>query len=547
MEKRQRIKLNDKRFFIFLGSFLLCFLTGCEQSLFYLAEPTPTLWVVKAEANSTQPAEIIQIHSTESTTKPTSFVGNTISTDTQPDDTTPSVVTITQNQPVDTTENPETGSQKDSDNQPILYYTQAGDTLDTVAIRFGVWPEEIQSSSPIIQGEFIPPQQLLVIPDELTDTGPTTFLLPDSEIVNSPSAIDFNVSDFVNEAGGFLSTYKQSISDGTYTGAEIVERVAFENSINPRLLLAILEFQSNWVYGWPENAEENIYPIGLEAFNHRGLYRQLSWAVQHLSVGYYGWRAGLLTGIEFQDGSTLRMAPELNAGSVALQNMFAKLYTEPEWEAALYSNGSLVALYEEMFGNPWFRAQTVEPLYPPNIKQPELVLPFRPGYMWSLTGGPHSAWGPNGALAAIDFAPSATEHGCAKTDEYVTAVASGLVVRSGNGVVLVDLDGDGHEQTGWSILYMHIAKEKRVPVGTWVNIDDKIGNPSCEGGTATGTHLHFARKYNGEWMLADSPVPMVLSGWTAKNGYKPYQGSLVKEDQIVISSDMGEFKSRITR
>ncbi len=83
MEKRQRIKLNDKRFIIFLGSFLLCFLTGCEQSLFYLAEPTPTLWVVKAEANSTQPAEIIQIHSTESTTKPTSFVGNTISTNTQ--------------------------------------------------------------------------------------------------------------------------------------------------------------------------------------------------------------------------------------------------------------------------------------------------------------------------------------------------------------------------------------------------------------------------------------------------------------------------------
>ena len=532
---------------IVLGSFLLCLLTGCERSLFYLSEPTPTLWVVNAATIPTQPAEIIEVHSTEPTPKPTSNEFNTNPTETLVGNTTSSDPVVIQNQPVDQPQNPEKRSQQDSDSQPILYYTQAGDTLDTIAIRFGVWPEEIQSSSPIIQGEFIPPQQLLIIPDELTDTGPNTFLLPDSEIVNSPSAIDFNVADFVNEAGGFLSTYKQSISDGTYTGAEIVERVAFENSINPRLLLAILEYQSNWVYGKPVDANENIYPIGLEAFNHRGLYRQLSWAVQHLSVGYYGWRAGLLTAIEFQDGSTLRMAPELNAGSVALQNMMAKLYTEPEWEAGLYSSDSLVKLYEEMFGNPWFRAQTVEPLYPPNIKQPELVLPFRPGYMWSLTGGPHSAWGPNGALAAIDFAPSSTEHGCALTDEFVTAAASGLVVRSGNGVVLVDLDGDGHEQTGWSILYMHIAKDKRVPVGTWVNVDEKIGHPSCEGGTATGTHLHIARKYNGEWMLADSPVPMVFSGWTVKNGYKPYQGSLVKDDQIVISSDMGEFKSRITR
>ncbi len=547
MVKRRRIRLNGKVLIIILVSLLLCLLTGCEQNLFYLAEPAPTVWVVKAEVNPTQPPEIIQIQSIEPTTKPTTYPGDTISTGIQPDDKSPSDGPITPDQSLDQSGNLVTGVLQDSGSQPILYYTQAGDTLDTVAIRFGVWPEEIQSSSPIVQGEFIPPQQLLIIPDELTDIGPNTFLLPDSEIVNSPSAIDFNVTDFVNDSGGFLSNYKQSISDGTYSGAEIVERVALENSINPRLLLAILEYQSNWVFGSPENAEENIYPIGLEAFNHRGLYRQLSWAVQHLSVGYYGWRAGLLTGIEFQDGSTLRMAPELNAGSVALQNMFAKLYTEPEWEAALYSNSSLVALYEDMFGNPWFRAQTVEPLYPPNIQQPELVLPFRAGYMWSLTGGPHSAWGPNGALAAIDFAPSATEHGCAITEEFVTAVASGLVVRSGNGVVLVDLDGDGHEQTGWSILYMHIAKDKRVPVGTWVNVDEKIGHPSCEGGTATGTHLHFARKYNGEWMLADSPVPLVLSGWTTKNGYKPYQGSLVKEDLIVISSDMGEFKSRITR
>jgi len=29
-----------------------------------------------------------------------------------------------------------------------------------------------------------------------------------------------------------------------------------------------------------------------------------------------------------------------------------------------------------MFGNPWERAQTVEPLYPPGITQPPLILPL---------------------------------------------------------------------------------------------------------------------------------------------------------------------------
>ena len=30
----------------------------------------------------------------------------------------------------------------------------------------------------------------------------------------------------------------------------------------------------------------------------------------------------------------------------------------------------------------------------------------------------------------------------------------------------LDLDGDGNEETGWVIVYLHIATEGRVPVGT---------------------------------------------------------------------------------
>ena len=61
---------------------------------------------------------------------------------------------------------------------------------------------------------------------------------------------------------------------------------------------------------------------------------------------------------------------------------------------------------------------------------------------------------------------------------------------------------------------MHVA-ERTVYLGTWVENNTPLGHPSCEGGQATGTHVHIARKYNGEWLAADGPLPMVLSGWIA--------------------------------
>ncbi len=196
-------------------------------------------------------------------------------------------------------------------------------------------------------------------------------------------------------------------------------------------------------------------------------------------------------------------------------------------------------MHERMFGNPWLRAQKFEPLYPTDLKQPTLELPYRAGQSWSFSGGPHSAWGPDGALAALDFAPPSNFHGCAESAEWVTASAPGLVVRSANGVVIVDLDGDGYEQTGWAILYLHIATVDRIPVGTWLNQDDKIGHPSCEGGASTGTHVHTARKYNGEWILADSPMPFVLSGWITHAGDKPYLGNLTRDNMVVEASTSG--------
>ncbi|HSV85233.1 MAG TPA: hypothetical protein VLH85_01570 [Levilinea sp.] len=436
-----------------------------------------------------------------------------------------------------------------SDSAPVtLYYAQAGDTIPALAVRFDVAAEEISSPDALPEKGLINPNQLLVIPNRLKAIGPSDLLLPDSEVVYSPSAIDFNISNYILEAGGYLSTHRQYLGSDWNSSAQVIERVAIENSINPRLLLALLEFRGNWVHGQPENVAQTEYPIGYVNLRHKGLYAQLNWAVQQLSIGYYGWRAGLVTELSFRGSDApLRMAPELNAASAALQYLFAQIYTQEQWSHALYGPGNFAAVHEEMFGNPWMRAQTVEPLYPTNLTQPVLELPFLPGKTWALTGGPHSAWGPDGALAALDFAPSAAETGCVESDEWVTASASGLVTRSRDGVVALDLDADGHEQTGWVIVYLHVATRNRVPSGSMLGVDDRIGHPSCEGGFSTGTHVHIARKYNGEWILADGPIPFVLSGWVATAGSEPYKGALTKGEVIAIANFFASHETLVYR
>ncbi len=432
---------------------------------------------------------------------------------------------------------------------PLLYYTQGVDTLEALCIRFDVEPDEITSPdfSVIPSNAYLPPDKLLVIPDRLEGTTPADRLIPDSEVIFSASAIDFNVQAFVQEAGGYLAEYREWRTDGWYNGGQVIERVAYENSINPRLLLAVVEFQSKWVYGQPSNLAEIDYPIGWKQFEYRELYKQLTWAIQQVSVGYYGWRTGRVTELTFSDGSTVRLAPELNAGTVGVMYMFSQLYSQSDWNKVIFASNGFFALYEQMFGDAWLRARDVEPIFPGDIAQPELILPFEEGKTWNLTGGPHAAWGPDGVMAALDFAPPSEVNDCAPSVEWATAAASGIVTRAYNGIVVIDLDGDGYEQTGWVLFYLHIHHSDRVKAGDWVNVGDRIGHPSCEGGRSTGTHIHIARKYNGEWIPAESPLPFVLDGWTAHNGDEPYLGSMTKGEQVVIADVYSTYISKITR
>jgi murein DD-endopeptidase MepM/ murein hydrolase activator NlpD len=433
----------------------------------------------------------------------------------------------------------------------ILYYAQAGDWLPAVAGRFGVRMDEITSPKILPQDGLLDPGTLLIIPNRLEKTVqfvPALQLIPDSEVVFSATAVDFDIAAYVREAGGYLSTYREYLGTTAWTtGAKEIERLSYENSINPRLLLAILDYESRWVRGKPENQFRTDYPMGHEIYRNRGMFGQLTWAINQLSAGYYGWRAGEISDITFRDGNKLRLDPSLNAGTVAVMFLFSREHSLNEWLRIMDQTSGFASFYQNMFGDPWARADAIGSFFPPGFQQPDMILPFEPGIKWAFTGGPHSAWGTDGPLAAVDFAPRNDKPGCVPTTTWILSLAQGLVVRSGNGVVVIDMDGDGSEQTGWNIMYLHVATKDRVAEGQWVEQNDRIGHASCEGGVSTGTHTHIARKYNGEWILADGPVPFVLSGWNVIAGDKPYLGRLVRGNQVITADVYGQAWSLVVR
>ena len=432
----------------------------------------------------------------------------------------------------------------------ITYYTIAGDSLPVVSLRFGVDMDTIKSNEPIERSGLLPPGQLLRIPNNLSETSSTHKLLPDSEVTFSPSTIDFDIRGFVADAGGYLATYEEYLaSTGWTSGADIIGRVALEYSVNPRLLLAFLEFKSGWVYGFPDVEDEFglTYPMGHLNSSKTGLYLQAAWFASRVMDGYYGWREGRQLVINFQDDQVLRLAPQLNAGSVGLMNAFSHLYDFTDWVNLLYSEGGFLTHFERMFDNPWVRAQSVEPLIPVDTRQPEMILPFEKDKVWAFTGGPHAAWSAADVWAAIDFAPASSRTGCFASDAWVVAAMSGRVVRSEFGVVVIDQDDDGYEQTGWTLLYLHVAEKDRIPLGEWVEIGDRIGHPSCEGGRSTGTHIHLARRYNGEWVPADGSLPFTLSGWEARAGIKAYKGWLTRGTDIIYANTASTYETQITR
>ena len=410
------------------------------------------------------------------------------------------------------------------------YTVASGDTLSAIAARFGTTVDALVKNNQIANPNALQVGQELQIPSTQVAVGPDLILLPNSEFVYGPAYVNFDVAAYVARQGGYLSVYQENVGGELLTGAEIVILAAHHYSVGPRLLLTVLEMRSGWVTNPSPAGNALAYPMGYMGGGWESLNLQLTWASDRLNQGYYDWRGRGMGLKVWSDGTATRYAPTLNAATAGLQYFFALDATKTQWDADIGNGpGSFYETYRRLFGDPGQYA--IEPLVPANTVVPEMSLPYAKGQLWLYSGGPHGGWGDGGAWSAIDFDPNEGYLGCQRASNPARAVAPGLIIYSRDGEVMLDLDGDGYEQTGWVFFYLHMASEGRVAVDTRVKEGDPIGYPSCEGGYTEATHLHIARKFNGEWIAADGPLPLVLSGWQFHSSGESYEGTASRGDE----------------
>src|SRR5512137_2127513 len=117
-----------------------------------------------------------------------------------------------------------------------LYIVQDGDTFSGIANEFGTTPEEIAQTNGLTTLSMLHRGDPLNVPLKLDRVGPDAKLIPDSELVYGPGAVDFDIAAFIDRTNGYLKTYTEKVDGVTLSGAQIVRRVAEQFSVNPRLL-----------------------------------------------------------------------------------------------------------------------------------------------------------------------------------------------------------------------------------------------------------------------------------------------------------------------
>ena len=416
------------------------------------------------------------------------------------------------------------------------YIVQRGDSLGKIASIYEINVPMLLAANQIPDPDLLEVGQELSIPAPVPSRPGSNFkVIPDSELVYGPLAQSFDVKKFIDQFDSYLGRYSEEVEGRTLNGPEIVQLVAQDYSVNPRLLLAILEYQSGWVTQANPSQENRDFPIGNKDSWRKGLYLQLAWAANNLNRGYYLWKVNGIGGWLLSTGIIIPIDPSINAGTAGVQQFFALLYDRTGWDHVVSVDG-IFTTFSSFFGHPF--DYSIEPLIPEDIEQPTMQLPFEEDVDWAFTGGPHGGWGDGSAWAGLDFAPGGEGLGCIPSDLWVVAVADGLITRSDQGRVIQDLDNDGNEGTGWVELYMHIEGRDRVQPNTYLKAGERIGHPSCEGGYSTGTHTHLARRYNGEWIPADQTqaefgYPFVMDGWVSSGIGIEYDGFLERNGESI--------------
>lgn len=348
-------------------------------------------------------------------------------------------------------------------------------------------------------------------------------MLADGQFVYGPNVGNFDLEAFLHEQQSLL-----------INKATVIHDKASYYSINPRVLLALIEMQTGSVSGDVSSAELNnlFYPAEGKRFDE-----QLEDLAETLATLFYARlysrQDTTNTIIILRDEESRTLSNDVNAATYALVGTLGPTVDALQFDliTTTSAQASFYQTYKRLFPNsdPLDNSNNImAPTAPPSDL---LKLPFSSGDSWIFSGGPHGDGGCNDyPYSSIDFSPNVPQ--CTiPTDRWITSPADADVfdVACGGCSVVLSFRNSG----GWEGRFYHVANPA-VNKGGFVAKDGRIGNPSqkpsCSGdcgscdGSATGVHLHFALKFNGKYEDIEGAA---FEGWVV-HGTTCYEGYLEK-------------------
>ncbi|MCS6840203.1 MAG: peptidoglycan DD-metalloendopeptidase family protein [Roseiflexus sp.] len=326
-------------------------------------------------------------------------------------------------------------------------------------------------------------------------------LFDDRRLTYEPDFYALEIQAFLDGQPGPLKGIIMPVGDRQHTFAEALTSQAIYYSVNPKIILALIELQSRLISDPQPTADQFAWAVGFRGENgrRRGLQAQVRWAVKELLYARrdYPQRAALT----FADGSTASLPEGMSLAEYALARVLAPT-TTPERLPALMEQ--FRATYTRLFDDPRIPPTDWFPLSPPFLTRP--IRKVVPTTSFFDHGGPfltrNSKQGVTTYWGRVETDPIFAYNGhdgwdyAAAPPERALAAADGVVVFAGNAddgcatrAVVID------HKNGYRTLYWHLHRVD-VAIGAWVVRGQPIGvigNTGC----SSGPHLHFGVQYLG--------------------------------------------------
>lgn len=340
-------------------------------------------------------------------------------------------------------------------------------------------------------------------------------LLADGQFVWGPNAAGFDVASFLRSLNSPLSDY-----------AGDIELWAGYTSVNPRVLLTVLEMNHSLVLGAEVDSEaqtlieETAMNLATAFYDHLHTRGSRSPTSSEVFEGD--------AFLALEDGNITQIDSRMPSGTFALLSALGARSDLAEFQIQTDpgAKGGFHDVYGSMFpdSDPLATTNEINPtsLPPDNLLQ----FPFPVGATWQF-GGPHSWNGDSRPpFSSLDFF---LRGGTCSSPlfYYSTASAPGMAYHPSGYSCWIEIS----HGSGWTTSYYHLRNTFQ---GGSIDRNGVMGSIACElcaGGWSSGPHVHWSLKYNGAYVSLEG---VKLTGWTVHVGPEAYTSGHIERGGIVL-------------